>query len=121
MAPGGIVVANHELAVSGWSRLAEPEGVQPGRYFLCRGAWPTASEGAANARRHFDPKAFADAGRRDQISISAQAGAWSEGFGSQPRASRSILARLSAPASGGVTQMWSSRRPRSDASQSRAR
>ena len=34
MRPGGIVVANHELAVSGWSLLPEPPGVKPGRYFL---------------------------------------------------------------------------------------
>ena len=36
VAPGGVVVANHELTVSGWTRLPEPEGVKPGRYFLYR-------------------------------------------------------------------------------------
>ena len=36
VAPGGIVVANHALAVEGWSALPEPEGVRPGRYFLYR-------------------------------------------------------------------------------------
>ena len=36
VAPGGIVVANHELAVPAWTRLPEPEGVKPGRYFLYR-------------------------------------------------------------------------------------
>ena len=36
LAPGGVAVANHELAVPGWTRLAEPEGVKPGRYFLYR-------------------------------------------------------------------------------------
>ena len=36
MRPGGIVVANHELTVSDWSQLPEPDGVKPGRYFLYR-------------------------------------------------------------------------------------
>lgn len=36
VAPGGVVVANHELAVSGWTALPEPEGVKPGRYYLYR-------------------------------------------------------------------------------------
>ena len=36
VAPGGIVVANHELSVAGWTSLPEPEGVKPGRYFLYR-------------------------------------------------------------------------------------
>ena len=34
VAPSGIVVANHELTVTGWTQLPEPEGVKPGRYFL---------------------------------------------------------------------------------------
>lgn len=36
VAPGGVVVANHELTVFGWTQLPEPEGVKPGRYFLYR-------------------------------------------------------------------------------------
>ncbi len=40
MAPGGIVVANHELAVAGWTQLPEPDGVKPGRYFLYRAGEP---------------------------------------------------------------------------------
>ena len=40
--PGGIVVANHELAVAGWSPLPEPAGVKPGRYYLYRSADGTA-------------------------------------------------------------------------------
>ncbi len=36
VAPGGIVVANHELTVEGWTALPEPDGVKPGRYFLYR-------------------------------------------------------------------------------------
>ena len=36
VAPGGVVVANHELTVPGWTQLPEPEGVMPGRYFLYR-------------------------------------------------------------------------------------
>lgn len=34
--PGGIVVANHQLDVGGWTALALPAGVKPGRYFLYR-------------------------------------------------------------------------------------
>ncbi len=34
VAPGGVIVANHELAVSDWTALPEPEGVKPGRYYL---------------------------------------------------------------------------------------
>jgi hypothetical protein len=33
LAPGGIVIANQALSVRGWSRLPEPPGVSPGRYF----------------------------------------------------------------------------------------
>ena len=36
VAPGGIIVANHALTVPVWSALPEPEGVNPGRYFLYR-------------------------------------------------------------------------------------
>ena len=32
----GVVVANHELTVPGWTRLPEPDGVKPGRYYLYR-------------------------------------------------------------------------------------
>lgn len=34
--PGGVIVANHDLAVPGWDKLPEPEGVKPGRYYLYR-------------------------------------------------------------------------------------
>ena len=57
---------------------------------------------------------------RPDRSKSAMTGAWSEGR-SQPRASRSTSAPASAPDSAGVAQIWSSRRPRSEADQSRAR
>ena len=33
---GGLVVANHELTVPGWTQLPEPDGVKPGRYYLYR-------------------------------------------------------------------------------------
>lgn len=36
LAPGGFVVANHELFVSEWQQLTEPPGVSPGRYYLYR-------------------------------------------------------------------------------------
>jgi len=36
--PGGIVVANHAMAVDTWAPLPEPPGVKPGRYFLYRAA-----------------------------------------------------------------------------------
>ncbi len=36
VAPGGVVVANHELTVPHWTRLPEPAGVKPGRYYLYR-------------------------------------------------------------------------------------
>ena len=35
---GGLVIANHPLAVDGWQQLPEPDGVKPGRYFLYRAA-----------------------------------------------------------------------------------
>ena len=63
--------------------------------------------------------AAAGAHRPDR-SKSAMTGAWSEGR-CQPRASRSTSAPASAPESAGVAQIWSSRRPRSEADQSRAR
>ncbi|MEQ8966970.1 MAG: class I SAM-dependent methyltransferase [Azospirillaceae bacterium] len=37
MAPGGLVVANHELPGRPWDAVALPDGVKPGRYFLYRG------------------------------------------------------------------------------------
>jgi len=64
--------------------------------------------------------AVAGACHRPDRSKSAMTGAWSEGR-SQPRASRSTSAPASAPDSAGVAQIWSSRRPRSEADQSRAR
>ncbi|UYN94870.1 MAG: hypothetical protein KIT25_23100 [Enhydrobacter sp.] len=39
--PQGFVVANQPLAVSRWSRLADPPGVARDRYFLYRAGWPT--------------------------------------------------------------------------------
>jgi hypothetical protein len=44
--PGGVVVANHELAVDGWRALALPAGVKPGRYFLYEKRGATAVAGA---------------------------------------------------------------------------
>jgi hypothetical protein len=38
IAPGGLVLANQALVVSGWQRLADPPGVQAERYFLYRKA-----------------------------------------------------------------------------------
>lgn len=38
LAPDGLVVANQELAVSGWQRLPDPPGVPAERYFLYRKA-----------------------------------------------------------------------------------
>ncbi len=35
-APGGIVVSDQELSVPGWEKLALPESVAAGRYFICR-------------------------------------------------------------------------------------
>lgn len=34
MAPGGIILSDQDLAPPGWSSLALPEGVRPGRYFI---------------------------------------------------------------------------------------
>lgn len=34
--PGGLVVANHVMAVDTWALLPEPPGVKPGRYYLYR-------------------------------------------------------------------------------------
>ncbi len=61
-----------------------------------------------------------DASRKPQTSSSTVTGTWSEGPG-QPRASRRTSAVTRLGASSGESQTWSSRRPRSDASQSRAR
>ena len=36
MAPGGMIVANQPLTVSGWQRLPDPKGVPADRYFLYR-------------------------------------------------------------------------------------
>ncbi len=36
MAPGGIVVSDQALNLPGWTPLALPAGVVPGRYFICR-------------------------------------------------------------------------------------
>jgi hypothetical protein len=38
LAPGGYVVANQALEVARWTRLAEPDGVPKGRYFIYRAA-----------------------------------------------------------------------------------
>ncbi|MGE0659976.1 MAG: class I SAM-dependent methyltransferase [Reyranellaceae bacterium] len=43
MAPGGLVVANQRLDVPHWTRLPEPPGVKPDRYFLYR-VGPSPSE-----------------------------------------------------------------------------
>ncbi len=61
-----------------------------------------------------------DASRKPQTSSSTVTGTWSEGPG-QPRASRRTSAATRPGASAGESQTWSSRRPRSEASQSRAR
>jgi len=37
LAPGGIVVANHDLPGQPWAELPLPDGVKPGRYYLYRG------------------------------------------------------------------------------------
>jgi hypothetical protein len=36
MAPGGIVVSDQKLTVSGWTPVPLPPGVEPGRYFVNR-------------------------------------------------------------------------------------
>jgi hypothetical protein len=36
IAPGGMIVANQPLTVSGWQRLPDPKGVPADRYFLYR-------------------------------------------------------------------------------------
>jgi hypothetical protein len=36
MAPGGLVLANQKLDVERWTRLPEPPGVKPDRYFIYR-------------------------------------------------------------------------------------
>ena len=36
MAPGGIVVSDQEYRVAGWTEVALPDGVAPGRYFMRR-------------------------------------------------------------------------------------
>ncbi len=36
MAPGGIVVSDQEYRVAGWTEVALPDGVAPGRYFIRR-------------------------------------------------------------------------------------
>jgi hypothetical protein len=36
MAPGGLVLANQKLDVARWTRLPEPPGVKPDRYFIYR-------------------------------------------------------------------------------------
>ena len=36
MAPGGLVLANQKLDVPRWTRLPEPPGVKPDRYFIYR-------------------------------------------------------------------------------------
>jgi hypothetical protein len=36
MAPGGIVVSDQQYRVAGWTEVALPDGVAPGRYFMRR-------------------------------------------------------------------------------------
>ena len=36
--PGGVIIADYQLNVAGWTALPEPEGVKPGRYYLYRAA-----------------------------------------------------------------------------------
>ncbi len=36
LAPGAIVVSDQDMAVAGWSDVALPEGITPGRYYMYR-------------------------------------------------------------------------------------
>ncbi len=36
MAPGGVIVSDQEYRVAGWTEVALPDGVAPGRYFIRR-------------------------------------------------------------------------------------
>lgn len=36
MAPGGVIVSDQEYRVAGWTEIALPDGIAPGRYFIRR-------------------------------------------------------------------------------------
>ncbi len=107
---GGVLATQQGMEGAGLEPLALPEGVRPDRYYLYRRTEAT------------DPPLAGGFAMTDGCysSKSTTTGTWSEAF-SQFRASRCTCAAFSAPTSGGVTQMWSSRRPRSEAAQSRLR
>lgn len=93
------------------------------------GAAPTADSGGGRERGRRAPGGallrlsyHSCIGMKNQsVFSSTMTGTWSDGFGSHPRASRRIRWLFKVFFNAGVTQTWSSRRPRSAAFQSRAR
>ena len=126
---GGVLVSDPSIDAPELAPLPLPDGIAAERYHLyptrndCR---PPAGVPAGSRRSQGGPKIGPPASCRHAGSpkqyqpMSIMTGTWSEAF-SQLRLSRWTWAALRAPTKGGVTQMWSRRRPRSLAAQSRLR
>jgi hypothetical protein len=47
MRPGGVVISDQEMSLEGAEALPLPEGVEPGRYFMCRSGRPEPRPGVS--------------------------------------------------------------------------